>query len=626
MKKAVLFVLCAAGILSAADNEIPRQFRVWGKKAPVILGVYNPVVSKRGMASIRIPKGFKKVQPPTNVVAPKVPEKFRKQGFIPFAVHPLRYTYSVTQPRSSEIDRPVRAIATPGEYVPLAFAVRTLKDMKCVELQLNPFKSKKGDIIPVRNIDLRIVKDLPMPTLNEKEYRIEPRYLESFDEFELLHIPARYTERFYVTVKIPENAKPGIYRASFELLSRNCGSYKFRAMIRVLPFKLAVPDPETEMNYAILDNSNDPRTTTFGKNRVATQLRKVFVDMVEHGMNSSNYDHVNPYVAFDKNGKLIIDFDRPGITSYYSMNDYMYIWKKSGFTGTLGYYSTYEWSSYLVPSTLKTPLYTPKSKEILMQIAKALAAHRKAQNWPKFIYFLGDEPGSHAGRLKRNRFMGEIIGKADPGAPRSNFFNGEWGGTRDWELLKNVHEINCTNFVNPATMRDTFKIGYKQLWLYNGIKFFNGDCRGERVFYGFTPWKYKATGVHQYIYSSWGGGNGTNVQFDAYDRFKSGRPALYDFVYPAADGPIPTQKWEAIRQGTYDYRYLLTLKKLIDKASGAPKAEAQKVIDSIMENFSFYYMTTQHKDIVNNYSPENLDSYRWRLAQAIMKLQKEMKK
>lgn len=615
MKRSIVSVLCTIGILGFADGEIPRQFRVWGSKAPLILGVYNPVKGKRGMESIRIPKEYKLVQPATNMAVPKIPEKFESLGFIPFAVHPLRYTYRVTQPRESEIDRPVRAIATPGEYVPLAFAVRTLTEMHCVELELAPFKDKQGNTIPRRNMDLRIVKDLPMPTLNKNEYRIEPRYLESFDEFDILTIPKGFTERFYVTVKIPDDARPGIYKAAFTLTSRNCGKYAFSAMIRVLPFKLAVPDAEKEMVFSILDPTNDKRTASFGKNKIPPQMRKCFIDMIEHGMNSTNYDHLIPLVKEDKDGKLIIDFDQPGGSGYYSMNDYMYIWKKCGFTGPLGYYALKGFAQHT-----KAEKYSERYNKRLYETVKAIADRRKAENWPRFIYFIGDEPGGHADRIKLYRNLGKQVIAADPDAVCSCFFNGEWVGFRDWEILKEVNHINCTNFVNAATMKDSAEIGYSQLWLYNGVKSFENDCRGERVFYGFTPWKYQARGVTQFIYSSWGGKAGP--QFDAYDRLQSGVPSKYDFVYPAANGPLPTQKWEAIRQGIYDYRYLLTLKKYIDRSSGDEKAEAQKVLDAIMGNFTCDYMTPNHKDVLNNYSPENLDSYRWRLAQAIMKLQK----
>jgi len=40
-------------------------------------------------------------------------------------------------------------------------------------------------------------------------------------------------------------------------------------------------------------------------------------------------------------------------------------------------------------------------------------------------------------------------------------------------------------------------------------------------------------------------------------------------AYPGPDGPIPTQRWEAISEGIDDYRYVYTLQRYIEKAEAA---------------------------------------------------------
>ena len=111
-----------------------------------------------------------------------------------------------------------------------------------------------------------------------------------------------------------------------------------------------------------------------------------------------------------------------------------------------------------------------------------------------------------------------------------------------------------------------------------------------------------------------------------YDQINYGRTD-YDYTYPAADGPLPTRDWESVRQGVYDYYYLYTLRKLIKEAGNIPEAQAaQAVIDSIEKDFPSDYATPKRPLYLDNFSPETLDAYRWRVSQQIMKLKEAMKK
>ena len=625
MKKLYL-ILMSAVALTGFGQEVPRQFRVWGGKAPFRYGAENPVLGKRGIASISIPKGWKRAVPDTNLQKPSLPEKFKDTGFLPFAFHPMRFVYNCTQPRNSEIDLPVRAVATPGEYVPLTFAVRTLKPLNCVEVRLAPFCDKSGKpVIPLINQDLRRIMDLPAQTTEAKQYQLEPRFLESFDEFDMLNLPANHTERFWLTVKVPDDAEPGIVKADLAFVSRNGGKYAFRAAIRILPFKLAVPDPEKEMSFAMLANTNDSRTASWGRSTDPRLQVRNMIDMVEHGMNTSSYEHANPYVAYGADGKLIIDFDRPGPTSYFAMNDFLYNVRRAGFTGPFCYYSgPYEWASYIANGVLKNQKYDDKYNEALREMARAVREQSQKMNWPEFIFVLADEPAGHPDRIKQNLNLGEQIRKGAPGIRTSNFFNGGWFGINDWRLLRKVTDINCTNYATEATMKDARACGYDRIWLYNGARNYPGDTRGYRLFYGFVPWRYQARGVSQYIYSGFSHSlSNVNNDLAAYDILHGGNP--YDFVYPTSSGPLPTPKWEAVRQGTYDYRYLLTLKKMMDKAPAEARARAQAVLDEINSKFFTDYMSQAGVKQIENYAPETLDAYRWKVSRAIMNLQKEMK-
>jgi len=331
---------------------------------------------------------------------------------------------------------------------------------------------------------------------------------------------------------------------------------------------------------------------------------------------------VHPYISKGEGGKLQFDFDRPSMTSIYSFNDFMHLVLKAGLTGPLCYYNgPYEASQYLVTGLLKYDKYSPEYNDALRQIFAAVEAHREKMSWPEIIYFIGDEPGSHAERLRLNLNCGQQIKAVKPTARISNFFNGEWNGTKDWKLLKEISDINCTNFINENTLQESRELGYESVWGYNGCYDHASDTRGHRVFYGFHPWRCQLKGITQYKYRAFY----ADVKYQgsvAYNPFCWGG-AAYDYTYPSAEGPIPTPKWESVRQGIYDYRYLLTLQRLLDKNPNHPAAPAGKeALAEVMANFHLDYQSPSRENYIQLYSPETLDVYRWKIAQAILGLQK----
>ena len=627
MKKSLLFctALLGTAVLFAADNEVPRQFRIWGRKAPFRLSMRHHLTNQVGMRSIRIPNGYKQEYAETNTAVPQLTEEQKAQSLLIFPFHPQEYIYYYTQPLASEIGKTARAIGTPGEYVQMAFALRSLKAVDNIEISVDKFADKSGNtVIPQNHVDLRRIMDLPLPGKSGKTYIIEPRYLESFEEFDYLEMKKNYTERFFLTVKIPDDAAPGICRSTVKVTTRNGGEVTLGLMIRVLPFKLMRPDPKTEMNFQILANFNDSRASTWGRDTYPHQSLRNMADLQEHGMSSAGYvtAHADK-IKKDESG-YVFDFDKPYYSSSYSFNSFMHMFKRAGLTGPLGYYTSASWHAYFPAKNIKA--YSPEWQEYIAALAKAIDEQRKAQNWPDFIFFCGDEPGPNLNKQTSHREIAKAIRKGVPDAQLSNFFNGEWSGVSDWKILKEFSTINCANYFDNNIINESKKIGYKDLWLYNGIeRTASGDARSYRIFYGYVPARVGATGVTQYHYRTIGGNDAQNLDFLIYDHIHGITPN-YIMTYPAPDGPLPTQQWEAIRQGIYDYCYYYTLKKMIAECKDpALKKEAQKVVDQVVMSVPHDFMSEKRTHYLQKFSPKSLDTMRWKHAQMIMKLQKAAK-
>ena len=615
-------------VSSISAREVPRQFRIWGSKAPEKLSE-NPIPQKYGIESLRIPANMQKVEPDTNTKLDETAAgKYADAGAVPFAWHPMKAIYSVTAPTANIIGKAARAITTPGEYVPLVAAFYAIDKLSCVEVTVEPFKDKSGKVvIPRYYIDLRRVMDLPSPLRSDpNKYMIEPRYLESFDEFDILQMKKNTAERFWLTVKIPEKCPAGIFRSKIKFQARGKKAVTLSLMLRVLPFTLSKPDPFTEMTFSMLSGLNDPRTRHWARDKQPQQALRQMADMAEHGMNSSSYEHVNPHVKINSDKTLVVDFETPGMTSYYSMNDFMHMVNRSGLTGPFGYYNgPYEWSMFMMPGMFKLERFSEDYNNALRQLVRAVEDQRKKMNWQHFIWFVGDEPVHENLRMRTSLNMGEQILKVIPDAEVTNFFNGMHSNIKDWEIMRNGATLNCANFFNDFVLKETKKLGYKKHWNYNSAMWEDRDSRAQRIAYGLLPWKLKSSGVTQYVLRE-SAPRSKGQEFAMYDQINYGRTD-YDYTYPAADGPLPTRDWESVRQGVYDYYYLYTLRKLIKEAGNIPEAQAaQAVIDSIEKDFPSDYATPKRPLYLDNFSPETLDAYRWRVSQQIMKLKEAMKK
>ncbi len=77
--------------------------------------------------------------------------------------------------------------------------------------------------------------------------------------------------------------------------------------------------------------------------------------------------------------------------------------------------------------------------------------------------------------------------------------------------------------------------------------------------FGFFAWKARAGGVTQWVYHH-------------------GSTPEHNYVWPAAEATaplLPTPRWEAVREGTKDFRLLALLERKLARASGPAAAAAR---------------------------------------------------
>ncbi|MFB3894541.1 MAG: hypothetical protein ACE15C_21270 [Phycisphaerae bacterium] len=165
--------------------------------------------------------------------------RHQEQGFMCFAREPIDEIYPDTVPSPEECAKPCAAFGAPGETESLTVGVFALRDIKSARLDVGEFVSGKGDRIPPAAVSVRIVSFCPRMNAQQGHgdwaYMVVPWHLVKKASID---IPADTCRRFWISVEIPRDARPGRYAAKATLRGADAKGQTIPLSLEVLPFKL----------------------------------------------------------------------------------------------------------------------------------------------------------------------------------------------------------------------------------------------------------------------------------------------------------------------------------------------------------------------------------------------------
>lgn len=540
---------------------------------------------------------------------PPVAESDRNRGYVVWSRHYLECVYPETKPRAEDVNPSLRLFATPGEYEPTNFIIHPLKNLAGAKVTVS-------DIGPVRakDIDVRHVRfNMARPNYTVRyRYRIVPDILERFDALDL---KAGVNARFWITLRVPEDAPAGLHRgkAVFECAS---GKVEVPIELRILPFKLR-EDPSKlfaiyyRHPYDLLAGADDDVSREYFRRKADLE----HADMAAHGTRNVTFSCGSS--AADAQGNFTFNFDL--------LADKLALWKKHNFTGpivmsisTESVYFKYMKERY--GSHLRGVKEPPDAfaAEITAMV-RAIEAERVKRGWPEFLYYPVDEPSTEAVAV---RFMTTLL-KACKAAGVRTYVTAD-PTHEQFAPMRPFIDVWCTQPFAPdrETILADMKARKVEYWCYpNHV---NGEndhtpVTGARMTYGFGFWRSGFLTLIPWIYSYSNGDPFIYLDGSAMDFFNRHEP----------DGtPVPVAMWEAYREGYDDHRYVHTLETVIGeaKASGRPVAreaaaaaerELKSVWDAIRVQSKY-----KHDDL---WSPGEFDVYRWMIARQIMAVREAIK-
>ena len=357
----------------------------------------------------------------------------QQRGFVIFHRHWMDLVFPNSIPRRSEITNKLGGFLSLGEYEPLTFCVRTLVDLRGLEVKVGELVSPDGDRIAAPEVQIvRCVPRLlrgaqplyeegPVGVMNMPTYLEQPR---------LLDVSAGLTVRYWLTVKVEQDAVPGTYRGEIQLSQEEGAGHRIEIELEVLPVSLIEP-PHTLGFW-------DFQRPYFGE---IGPLDQVYQIMSRHGINAvfsraGLYEYDKPTDTYDFSRSISID-DAGRVTVSLEgtlLEKHLDAAQRAGF-GRVVYsphhwiyvsqvvqqrmerdsleqqtqaeldrvHSRYEASPYHDMMMQETnnagkkmfPMYSDAYAKLYVEILRQLLAEVEKRDWPELLVDPGDETYSH---------------------------------------------------------------------------------------------------------------------------------------------------------------------------------------------------------------------------------------
>lgn len=448
-----------------------------------------------------------------------------------------RCTYKTT-PRPGETVSKLSVFGSPGEYEPVTFSVRSTRPLAEVSVKLAGDLVCPAGTIPAGALDVRVVS--PMTLWLDTRRMREMEYL-------LIKQPAvdlapDRTTRFWITVKIPEDAVPGTYGGELRVCQKENVLASIPYAVEVLPIRLSELD---DMAYFMYFRTE--KLPEWGQNKA--YLTKCLRDMKEHGINA-----ITAYV-YPKGGP-VMSTTRPG---WVSMADTLEAIEDSGLMKPGRGKFIWLAAACYGPSTLRT------------------FAEEVQKRGYEMLFYAIDEPGSE----RRNKQVRACVPKIREACPDVAITTAI--GSKGIELVGDYYDVWICGMaaIDDARVAEAEAKG-KRLWSYD-CSLAPTDALTARHYFGYQLWRTGAQGAAFWAYCD----GSAKDRFGLYAKDWTGYdPRLtyqHDFVWCVPEGPVPSVGWEAAREGIDDHRYLRTLQQLVAEAKQAGRGPAASEAAAFLE-------------------------------------------
>lgn len=562
------------------------------------------VVDRRAHVQPTVPDGAREIPFIETSPEPLLTEAEKERGYVLFQRPITDCVYPNSRPLPDERLEALVIFATPGEFEPITFALYPVRPLQNLKVRVSDLACASGEV-PANRVDVRLAThwNIGFPSYTTvNTYRRMPELLERVTAHSS---PAGECQWYWLTVHLPDDARPGIYRGTVRVWDDGFNrAVEIPLAVRVLGFHLQ-KDPHKHFStyfYA--------RNKTLYRGRDEAFIRKAadkdYQAMVEHGL-----DMLPTFYLGSDDGKKLV------LAEAGELNRMLATGLKGPVPvtadGAIGrVYRDTTPSGKRENHWRVNPLPPPVFYERVTELFRAFEAERKAQGWPEFICCPIDEVDPSC------KEFGMKVYAAVKAAGIRTYATKDPAGADAADYAPYL-DIWCSQPYSVPYER-IFSQNRHEFWCYPNhnageIKDRRTMCKGGRMTYGFGLWR---SGYTTLIPWHWCWTAGPDP-FDYLRGRNSGCGQRVD-----DDGEVmPAIYWECFREGYDDGRYLYTLQQAVaehehskNAACLAAVAEGRRVLQETWDA-----IRVQPRYLADGMWPsEEFNAIRWRLAMQIARL------
>ena len=512
---------------------------------------------------------------------PVATEEEKTQGYLVFSRHYLDLIFPNSVPKREEVVRELSALASPGEYEPVTFAIYALRDLEGVRVVASDLCSADGTrTIPTANVDVRQARCTFKRITHYSgpgEFMYMPTWLATE---KALDLPAQHTAWLWLDIHVPAECTPGAYTGTVTISAHNGGTSMLSLKLRVLPIALA---ETTDMGIGFYDGSYAERFFP---------MEKRFADMRAFGMTSVGYAGDSGIAFTLKDGKLSADVAGSELARV------MRAYQAAGFRSPLLWLAAQD--IWLWCAEQADP-QSERFAQLYVDIHRAIRRQAESEGWPEIIIQPEDECPGYADKWQRALRKLPLLKEAGFRTEMDQFFAypDEANTAAVNQALPNTDVITIVFSMKEAWYQPPWPDCVarvvaldKILWTYNIDRAMSWPQPTSHRFYtGFFFRTLAPTCKGMYF---WTYAYGAGDPYNGLDQAEADWTYYYpeDPTQSLSGGPSLTIVY--MREGLDDLRYVQTLEKLIASASRSSSPDtrqaaqrAQRKLDRILESFRF---------------------------------------
>ena len=564
-------------------------------------------IQRRARQQPTVPAEYSEIPFLENAPMPELTAAEKQRGYVLFHRPITEPVYPNTRPLAHERLERLTAFATPGEFEPVTLSIFPVRELKNLRVEVSAFEGPAGGI-PASEVTVRLVTywNIGYPRYTSRTtYRRQPELLERVTAH---NSPAEECQRWWLRIHVPDDAKPGPYRATVTVVDDGFGdAVEIPIVLDVLGFRLKSDPAKHYSVYYYTRNSVQFQ----GKDEqfIHAATGNEYRAMVQYGIDTVP----TLYLSTDDSGKKIVLRDAGELQRMMALGMKGPVPVTAGSVIDRIYRDTTpggKRESHWVINKMPPPEFYEK----VTALFEAFEAQRKANGWPAFVCCPLDEVAAS------HKEFGWQVYRA-VGAAGIRTYATKNPLAADADVYRPYIDVWCSQPYSAPYEKIIAQDRY-EYWCYPNhnageIKDRRVMCKGGRMTYGFGFWR---SGYTTLIPWHWA----WTPSPDQFDYLRGSRSGCGQRI--GDDGQIiPAVYWECFREGRDDARYVYTLQQALWEREGSTDAGCRRLVADaktiLQETWDDIHV--QQKYLADEMWPsEEFNVRRWRLAKAIEALLK----